>query len=85
MLWIYMLQYLYDLSDMATVAEVIDSRAFSDFCGMDSNDQIPDGDTLGLFRNLLMKHGLQQQLFAQVDTMLMECGLILADRSCLAV
>ena len=30
MLWIYMIQNLYNLSDMATVAEVIDSRAFSD-------------------------------------------------------
>ena len=33
MLRIYMIQNLYNLSDMATVAEVIDSRAFSDFCG----------------------------------------------------
>ena len=31
MLRIYMIQNLYNLSDMATVAEVIDSRAFSDF------------------------------------------------------
>ena len=30
MLCIYMLQNLYDLSDEGTVAEVIDSRAFSD-------------------------------------------------------
>ena len=32
---------------MATVAEVIDSRAFSDFCGVESSNQVPDGDTLG--------------------------------------
>lgn len=36
MLRIYMIQNLYNLSDMATVAEVIDSRAFSDFCGIES-------------------------------------------------
>ena len=36
MLRIYMIQNLYNLSDMATVAEVIDSRAFSDFCGVES-------------------------------------------------
>ena len=30
-----------------TVAEAIDSRAFSDFCGVDSSNQVPDGDTLG--------------------------------------
>ena len=77
MLRIYMLENLYDLSDMGTVAEVIDSRAFSEFCGVDSSNQVPDGDTLGRFRNLLEKHGLQQQFFAQVLGMLMEKGLIL--------
>ena len=33
MLRLYVLQNLYTLSDEGTVAEVIDSRAFSDFCG----------------------------------------------------
>ena len=37
MLRIYLVQNLYDLSDMAMVAEVIDSRAFSDFCGVDKD------------------------------------------------
>ena len=46
MLRIYLVQNLYNLSDMATVAEVIDSRAFSDFCGVESSNQVPDGDTL---------------------------------------
>lgn len=77
MLRIYMLQNLYDLSDEGTVAEVIDSRAFSDFCGVDSSNQVPNGDTLGRFRNLLIQHGLQDQLFTQVVVMLMERGLIL--------
>ena len=57
MLRIYLIQNLYDLSDMATMAEVIDSRAFSEFCGVDSSNQVPDGDTLGRFRNLLVKNG----------------------------
>lgn len=77
MLRIYMLQNLYDLSDEGTVAEVIDSRAFSDFCGVDSSNQVPNGDTLGRFRNLLIQHGLQEQLFSQVVSMLMERGMIL--------
>ena len=67
MLRIYLLQNLYDLSDEKTVAEVIDSRAFSEFCGVDSSNQVPDGDTLGRFRNLLIQNGLQEQLFAQVE------------------
>ena len=52
MLRICMLQNLYALSDMGTVAEVIDSRAFSEFCGVDSSNQVPDGDTLGRFRQM---------------------------------
>ena len=43
MLRLYLLQNLYDLSDEATVAEAIDSRAFSEFCGVDSSNQIPNG------------------------------------------
>lgn len=77
MLRIYLIQNLYDLSDMATVAEVIDSRAFSEFCGVDSSNQVPDGDTLGRFRNLLVKNSLQEKLFAQVVSLLMERGMIL--------
>ena len=77
MLRIYILQNLYDLSDEGTVAEVIDSRAFSDFCRVDSSNQVPNGDTLGRFRNLLIQHGLQEQLFTQVVVMLKERGLIL--------
>ena len=77
MLRLYLLQNLYDLSDEATVAEAIDSRAFSEFCGVDSSNQVPDGDTLGRFRNLLIRNGLQKKLFAQVVAALMERGLIL--------
>lgn len=77
MLRIYLLQNLYDLSDEGTVAEVIDSRAFSEFCGVDSSNQVPNGDTLGRFRNLLTKNGLQEKFFAQVVSMFMDRGLIL--------
>ena len=77
MLRIYMLQNLYDLADENTVAEVIDSRAFSDFCGVDSSNQVPNGDTLGRFRNLLIRNDLQEKLFTQVVVMLKERGLIL--------
>ena len=77
MLRIYLIQNLYDLADEATVNEVIDSRAFSDFCGVDSSNQVPDGDTLGRFRNLLIKNELQDKLFKQVVDLLTERGLIL--------
>lgn len=77
MLRIHLVQNLYTLSDMATMTEVIDSRAFSEFCGVDSSNQVPDGDTIGRFRTLLVQHDLQEKLFAQVVQLLMDRGLIL--------
>ena len=77
MLRLYVLQNLYNLSDMATVTEAMDSRAFSEFCGVDSSNQVPDGDTLGRFRNLLIKNELQEKLFGQVVELLQRKGLIL--------
>lgn len=53
MLRLYVLQNLYNLSVEGTVAEAVDSRASSDFCGVGSSNQVPAGDTLGQFRNLL--------------------------------
>jgi IS5 family transposase len=72
MLRLYLLQNLYNLSD-----ETIGSRTFSEFCGVDSSNQVPDGDTLGRFRNLLMNNGLQEKLFAQVVVVLQQKGLLL--------
>jgi IS5 family transposase len=77
MVRIELLQELYDLSDMGVMDEVIDSRAFSEFCGVESRNQIPDGDTIGRFRALLVKHDLQEKLFRQVVALLEARGLIL--------
>ena len=54
MLRIYLVQNLYDLSDKATVAEVIDSRAFSNFCGINSPSEVPNGDTRCRFINFFL-------------------------------
>lgn len=77
MLRLYLLQNLYNLSDEGTVAEVVDSRACSDFCGVESGSEVPDGDTLGRFRNILIQNGLQEKLFAQVVELLLQRGLLL--------
>ena len=37
---IYVIQNLYNLADMAAKNEIIDSRAFSDFCGVDSSNRM---------------------------------------------
>lgn len=44
---------------------------------MDSSNQVPDGDTIGRFRALLVEHGLQEKLFTQVVELLLAKGLIL--------
>lgn len=77
MLRIYTIQNLYSLADEATMNEIIDSRAFSDFCGIGDADDVPDGDTIGRFRNILIDHDLQERLFTQVLLLLGEKGLIL--------
>lgn len=77
MLRIHLLQNLYDLSDMGARNEVIDSRAFSDFCGVESSNQIPDGDTIGRFRNLLIENGVHEKFFSLVVEQLTARGLIL--------
>jgi IS5 family transposase len=77
MLRLHLLQNLYDLSDMAAMEQCIDSRAFSDFCGVDSPDQVPDGDTIGRFRNILIQHNIQEKLFAQVLEALSAQGKLL--------
>ncbi len=59
------------------MAKVIDSRAFSAFCGVDSSNQAPDGDTLDRFRNKLIRNGIQERLFAQATELLQERGLLL--------
>ena len=74
---IHLIQNLYDLSDEGTRNEIIDSRAFSDFCEVESSNQIPDGDTIGRFRNLLIKNHIHEQFFAVVVKTLTDRGLIL--------
>ena len=44
---------------------------------MDSSNQVPDGDTIGRFRNLLIKNNLDQKLFEQVAALLEAKGLLL--------
>ena len=70
MLRIYMLQNLYDLADMKVMYEILDSRAFTEFCYINSPDEVPDGDTIG-------RYGLQQTIFETVVDLLLKRGLLL--------
>ena len=77
MLRIFILQNLYDLADMKVMNEVLDSRAFAAFCCISSPDEVPDGDTIGRFRNLLIEHDLQKKIFDAVLNLIAKRGLIL--------
>ena len=77
MVRIHLLQNLYNLSDEGTRNEVIDSRAFSEFCEVESSNQVPDGDTIGRFRNLLIENGVHEKFFAAVVKTLTDRKLIL--------
>ena len=46
------------------MTEVIDSREFSEFCRIDSTNQVPDGDTIGSFHNILLKKHTRKTVFA---------------------
>lgn len=77
MLRIFILQNLYDLADMKVMNEVLDSRAFTAFCCINTPDEVPNGDTIGRFRNFLTEHGLQKMIFDEIVRILTEKGLIL--------
>ena len=77
MLGIYVLQHLYNLADDAARNEIIDSRAFSQFCGVDSSNQVPDGDTIGRFRHILEQNQLGEAFFTNVVESLQKCNLML--------
>lgn len=65
---------------MKVMNEVIDSRAFTAFCCINSPDEVPDGDTIGRFKNLFTEQDLQKQIFNEIVKILTERGLIL--KSC---
>jgi hypothetical protein len=50
---------------------------WSEWMGIIQPYYVPDGDTIGRFRALLVKHGLQERMFAQVLNLLQARGLIL--------
>ena len=77
MLRIYVLQHLYNLADDAARNEIIDSRAFSQFCGVDSSNQVPDGDTIGCFRHILERNQLGEAFFTNVVESLQKCNLMI--------
>ena len=77
MLKVYCLQQWFALSDPAMEEALYDMESMRRFAGFTLNeDAIPDESTILLFRHLLEKHGLTEQLFAVVSRLLEKQGMI---------
>ena len=70
-------EHFYNLADDAARNEIIDSRAFSQFCGVDSSNQVPDGGTIGRFRHILERNQLGEAFFTNEVESLQKCNLML--------
>lgn len=78
MLRLYFLQQWYALADEALEDALYDSQALRQFARIDLNRQsVPDATTLLHFRHLLEQQQLTQALFAEINAMLSERGLLM--------
>ena len=57
---------------MKVMYKILYNRAFGEFCCVSTPDDVPDGDTIGRFRNLLIKHELQKKILDLVLEILIE-------------
>lgn len=77
MLRIYFCQNWYQLSDEGAEDTLYDSESVRRFCmGSASIAMIPDASSITRFRHLLETHGLQKKLFARVNRLLLDKGII---------
>ena len=76
MLRMLVLQSLYNLSDEQIEFQVWDRATFTRFVGLGSEDSIPDGTTLWLFREKLARAGLIDRLFDRFDQHLNAKGFV---------
>ncbi|OCC15617.1 Mobile element protein [Dissulfuribacter thermophilus] len=71
---ILILQSLYNLSDDATEAQILDRLSFMSFLNLSIGDRVPDAKTIWLFRERLKEAGILMDLFRQFDSYLIEHG-----------
>jgi IS5 family transposase len=77
MLRMYLLQNWYNLSDEMAEEEIYDSHAMKEFVRIDFQEEdAPDGTTLLGFRHLLEEHGLQKQIFQEINRILEAEGMM---------
>lgn len=71
---ILILQSLYNLSDDATEAQILDRLSFMRFLDLGLGDKVPDAKTIWAFREQLTDAGLTRELFGFFDAFLREHG-----------
>jgi transposase, IS5 family len=71
---ILILQSLYNLSDDATEAHILDRLSFMRFLGLTIGDRVPDSKTIWLFREQLQESGVLEKLFTHFDDFLRQHG-----------
>ncbi len=71
---VLVLQSLYNLSDAAMEAQMLDRLSFMRFLGLGIGDKVPDEKTIWLFRENLKEAGLIDGLFSRFDTHLRKSG-----------
>lgn len=71
---ILVLQSLYNLSDDATEYQILDRHSFCRFLGLHIGSKVPDATTIWRFREDLITAGVIEELFAQFEVHLQECG-----------
>ena len=78
MLRIYFLQQWYGLADEAIEDAIYDSQALRRFVSIDiSREPVPDATTLLRFRHWLEREELTETIFAEINAMLTERGLLM--------
>jgi IS5 family transposase len=78
MLRVHCLQQWFNLSDPGVEEALMDIDSMRAFAGITGGaDRIPDETVVLNFRRLLEKHDLAAQLFAQINAVLAEAGLIM--------
>ena len=79
MLRIYCLQLWYNLSDPLMEEMLYDSRAMSEFAGIDLvSGKAPDETTIGNFRRLVEEHKLGEKIFSTIGSHLKRSGIAMS-------
>ncbi len=79
MVKVLLLEQWYNLSDPQMEEALGDRISFRRFVGLGLQDETPDYSTISRFRTELVKHGLSEELFKELEVQLDKRGLVLKE------